>query len=202
MAHASSLDIVGDASPPKGRTAPPPSGTSRDLRHAGGDGAETLNEASPADRALEILESTVVESPLWPGALGVWKRFLRSERVSKPQEGRKEGDVCPEGQEGKIVTLGSATELGLDHPDISALKFRASVVRDGRHAFNSMDASPRLGAAVWTANPGWTVDLKVGREIREGFEGFNKHVVFPSWVTTAIAVDGRGRWEARMMARR
>lgn len=181
MAHASSLDIVGDASPPKDRTAPPPSGTSRDLRHASGDGAETLNGASPADRALEVLESTVVESTLWPGALGVWKRFIRNERVSKPDEGRKEGNVCPEGQEGDIETLCSATELGLDHLDVSALKFRASVVRDGRHAFNSMDTSPRLGAAVWTANPGWTVDLKVGREIREAFEGFNTRVVLTSW---------------------
>lgn len=45
--------------------------------------------------------------------------------------------------------------------DVTRLKFRFSVVRDGRHPFGSVEASPRLGGAVWTVNPGWTVNLKV-----------------------------------------
>ena len=117
------------------------------------------------------MESLVTDSDLWPAALNLWKRFRTFETRALPTAtdvgtdgaDKKTVEVAP-GRPGKGHHDSAPTDRPTDGgPTLEALKFRASVVRDGRHPFNSVQASPRLGEAVSSVNRGWSVDLKVRR---------------------------------------
>eukprot|EP00904_Undaria_pinnatifida_P005378 jgi/Undpi1/1970/HiC_scaffold_12.g05357.m1 len=114
------------------------------------------------------MESLVTDSDLWPAALNLWKRFRTFETRALPTAtdvgtdgaDKKTVEVAP-GRPGKGHHDSAPTDRPTDGgPTLEALKFRASVVRDGRHPFNSVQASPRLGEAVSSVNRGWSVDLK------------------------------------------
>lgn len=167
IAHATSLDIVlpNEPLPPVDSALPATHESASETRR---DALPTASDdLTPSRIALARVESLVTSSTLWPAALQIWKRF-------------KDSDVCV-----SSPIIGSSSEVegkgvkDRSHPnrevDLQALKFRASVVRDGRHPFNSVEASPRLGSAVWAVNRGWTVSLKV----RYGEPSFD---VQPSWV--------------------
>lgn len=183
VAHATSLDIVLPAikmaspvptSPEVTKIASSPSrDASGKLLTLKPSDAEGNN---PAVVAIACIEALVRESPMWSGALQVWERFTEFEdggspSSSTPVEGRLQDastSICngsPNTDQDKAhgTTESGGKTGGAVKRDVTILKFRASVVRDGRHAFNSMDASPMIGGAVLIANPGWTVDLKAGR---------------------------------------
>lgn len=131
----------------------------------GTEGVSDPGDTNRVDMTLDLVESTVSGSTLWPAARAVWKRFITRknsvvpahERVSSSCDGEHEEDQSAE-------DFLSPAGTGSKELDLMSLRFRASVVRDGRHAFNSVDASPRLGGAVLSANPGWSVDLKVTQD--------------------------------------
>lgn len=138
--------------------------------------SETVHaeDPSPLEAALVRLESLVTGAPLWPVAVNVWQRFRaaqtrRSAQASEAMVTKASGasgiDEQPEHS-----ALNRPRDEGMRREDAShavgdvdliRLKFRCSVVRDGRHPFGSVEASPRLGAAVSSVHSGWTVDLKV-----------------------------------------
>lgn len=129
-------------------------------------GAAPAEDPHTTEAALARLESLVTDSPLWPAAINVWKRFKVSQARSTEAAAAGAGDVS--GTEPRdCPALGRPGQEEEDAPrpvgdiDVAGLKFRASVVRDGQHPFSSVEASPRLGGAVWSVNRGWTVDLKV-----------------------------------------
>lgn len=137
VAHAESLDIV--------------------LQEAPRDDNALLSkeDPGPAGPALDQLESLVTGSAMWPAAINVWRRFRAAEwRVSGSvdSEADQAGLSRGEGEVGDSRTVMN---------DVKKLKYRVSVIRDGKHPFKSLDASPRLGGAVWDVNPAWTVDLTV-----------------------------------------
>ncbi|CAM9275996.1 unnamed protein product [Laminaria digitata] len=152
VAHATSLDIV--------LPATPDTATSRqegDAEPVSPDPCEasttTPQDPSPSSAAVALarVESLVTESVLWPAALNLWKQFHTLQTGALPTNmGTAEQD-----RPGK-----EHDDAPTDGLDLEALKFRASVVRDGRHPFNSVAASPRLGEAVSSVNRGWSVDLK------------------------------------------
>lgn len=98
------------------------------------------------------MESLVTDSVLWPAALNLWKRFHTLQTGALPTNMGTAAQDRPGKEHDDAPT---------DGPGLEALKFRASVVRDGQHPFNSVAASPRLGEAVSSVNRGWSVDLKV-----------------------------------------
>lgn len=142
------------------------------------DSQERVSEAAPAkdpnpsEAALARLESLVTEAPLWPAAVNVWKRFRTSEAQPSVAAAAAAANAGGESSTGLTEHVGldrmveeetgdGGASQAVGGVDVTRLKFRFSVVRDGRHPFGSVEASPRLGGAVWSVNPGWTVDLKV-----------------------------------------
>ena len=128
--------------------------------------AAPAKDPSPTEAALARLEYLVTEAPLWPAAVNIWKRFRTSETPPPVVEtgGVSNTGLAEHVSVDRMATEetgdGVASQAG-DGVDVTRLKYRFSVVRDGRHPFGSVQASPRLGGAVWSVNPGWTVDLKV-----------------------------------------
>ncbi|CAM9424949.1 unnamed protein product [Choristocarpus tenellus] len=130
--------------------------------------------------ALDKIVSLVANSPLWPKAIHVWKQFMcQSRRHQSRTFGETEpshinqrmGDGEIEGKEAMrrahIAAIchssdedGDKTKTNYKLEQGQTFSYRASVVRDGHHAFNSTKASARLGDAVGEANLKWTVDLK------------------------------------------
>lgn len=178
VAHATSLDIGLPTTTPETEEGCPrnaaPTSTTSDSQPRASEAAPA-KDPDPSEAALARLESLVTAAPLWPAAVNVWKRFsaTQTQSVTAAATGAREGS-----------TLETRENLALDRPgekrtedgdgdrdegvsqavgvvDVTRLKFRASVVRDGKHPFGSVEASPRLGGAVWSVNRGWTVDLKV-----------------------------------------
>lgn len=123
-----------------------------------------IQEDDPAALAIGRIESEITGSPRWPAALDLWRRFMEFEDNDNSRQSTNVDNASGVGGIGKNDGAGGSddNERVTVKRDVETLKFRASVVRDGRHAFNSMEASPRLGGAVLTVNPHWTVDLKVG----------------------------------------
>ena len=134
----------------------------------------SVESSSPLEAALVCLESLVTAAPLWPAAVNAWQRF-RASQARQPAPASEAVETEAGGISGidqtaersalhqpgdKGVRGGDASQHVCD-VDLTRLKFRFSVVRDGRHPFGSVDASPRLGAAVSSVHRGWTVDLKV-----------------------------------------
>lgn len=165
------MDIVSDTPPgdakPEKRLATKASDAPDSFGNSARDASQGL---SPSDVALNLIETTVKNSALWPAARAVWKRFMAHEDSMLGPEGatsasldRREEASC---EKNSTIVMNP----GLGDKDVSTLKFRASVVRDGKHAFNSMGASPRLGEAVWAVNSGWTIDLKVKQETKSSTE--------------------------------
>lgn len=162
VAHASSLDIVLPAAPgSESHRVSPENATPSKSDHKPETEAES--ESSPAKVALARVESLVSESPLWPAAVDVWKRFKDFEQSAPPHVTGGDSAKMAEPETGLVDTrnVHAEAEMPVVECDVDKLKFRASVVRDGSHPFNCVIASPRLGEAVWSANRGWTVDLKV-----------------------------------------
>lgn len=181
VAHSASLDI--------GLPATPTTDTGGEDSHILDTGSTSTSESphcasdeapaeNPSEAALARLESLVTDAVLWPAATGVWKRFKQweAEAAGVAAEIPPVGEDTEE-QGGRHAILSqlarqrseagqAVREVGLD---VTSLKFRASVVRDGQHPFSSVEASPRLGGAVWSVNSGWTVDLKVQSGIMCGF---------------------------------
>lgn len=165
VTHAASLDIVLPTNVPGNELHRVPLEQLNTASKSDDDSdAETESCKSPAQVALAHVESRVTESPLWPAAVSVWKRFKDFEQSTPPADVRGADRAEKEEPE---TGLFDATHQNADAKvpavecDVKKLKFRASVVRDGSHPFNCVDASPRLGEAVWSANRGWTVDLTV-----------------------------------------
>lgn len=173
VAHDESLDI-GLLSKPAGAGGDPlrivvePTATA--------DSQQRASEATPAqdpnqpEAALARLESLVTGSTLWPAAVDVWKRFHTSQTqpamaaAATTAGGANSSDLTEHSgldRHAEKVAGGEHVSQAAAGVDVTRLKFRCSVVRDGKHPFGSVEASPRLGGAVWSINPGWTVDLKV-----------------------------------------
>eukprot|EP00752_Nemacystus_decipiens_P012903 g11421.t1 len=166
VAHAESLDIGLPTNPPGAG-----GGLLRNHESAAiPDSQERASEAAPAtdsncsEAALARLESLVTEAPLWPAAIKVWKRYRASETQRSVAASAADpvgvGSTRPREHVDLSRVAKEETSLDVGDVDVTRLKFRFSVVRDGRHPFGSVEASPRLGGAVWSVNPGWTVDLK------------------------------------------
>lgn len=158
VAHATSLDIGLPTSPP-------------DSRPCASEAAQ-VEDPEPSEAALARLESLVAGAPLWPAAINLWKRFSTSQAqpVAAAAADAREASSSETRETREHLTLDRLEEKGAGDRDasqvvgvvdVTRLKFRASVVRDGKHPFGSVEASPRLGGAVWSVNQGWTVDLKV-----------------------------------------
>ena len=160
MAHASSLDIVVHDEAPGADDALPGEGpTSVGSRDVEGTAAET---PARSEAALTLLESLVSESTMWPAAIDVWRRF----RTAGAQD-----LATVQKSNGSAVGQMGLSQIGEDHglsnamgAGVTKLKYRVSVIRDGKHPFKSFEVSPRLGGAVWDANPAWSVDLTVRSE--------------------------------------
>lgn len=174
VAQDESLDIGLPTNPPGAAGDPPRDveSTATPDSQQGGSEAAPAKDPNPSEAALARLESLVTEAPLWPAAVNVWKRFRTSEaQPSVAAAAAAAGGVSSTGltENGGLDRLakeetgdgGASQAVGGVGVDVTRLKFRFSVVRDGRHPFGSVEASPRLGGAVWSVNPGWTVDLKV-----------------------------------------
>lgn len=160
VAHATSLDIVLP-------TAPETSTSQQegDVKVVSPDPCEASTadpqDQSPSAAAIARVESLVAESPLWPGALNLWKRFQTLDTDESPTSmdangADAEARAAAQDRPGK-----GRDDARTDGPNLETLKFRASIVRDGQHPFNSVAASPRLGEAVSSVNRRWSVDLKV-----------------------------------------
>lgn len=182
VAHAASLDIVLPSSSAPDSSRPDVTTTKSPLA---GNPAETpsteTQEDDPAALAIARIESEITGSPRWPAALDVWRRFMKFEDDDDNRQSTNVGQasgVPGTGNNDADAGHGEKHSPGGGNNkervtvkwNMETLKFRASVVRDGRHAFNSMEASPRLGGAVLIVNPHWIVDLKVGclGEVRDG----------------------------------
>ncbi|CAN0069756.1 unnamed protein product, partial [Ectocarpus sp. 13 AM-2016] len=181
VAHSASLDIT--KSP---RQAAESTGTSAPQQMASGEAP--AEEPNKTEASLARLESLVTDSPRWPAAINVWKRFKVSQARSTEAAATGAGDVS--GTEPRdCPALGWPGQEGEDAPrpvgdiDVTSLKFRASVVRDGQHPFSSVEASPRLGGAVWSVNRGWTVDLK-------GYDVEVVAFILERGVAVGLALDG------------
>lgn len=165
VAHAPGLDIGRPTiEPPAIGTAPPGAEVTTPDYDPYCVSEIAPEETSPLEAALARLESLVISSLLWPAAINVWKRFRDFEENISPVKGINNGGIAGAQQTGAHqpgATSGNTHACTVADANVKTLKFRASVVRDGLHPFNSVDAAPRLGGAVWTVNPGWTVDLKV-----------------------------------------
>eukprot|EP00903_Cladosiphon_okamuranus_P006217 g6110.t2 len=176
VAHSESLDI-GLPTPQAGAGGDPQNDESSSKSDSQGPASEAAlaKDPNPSEAALACLESLVIETPLWPAAVRVWKRFRASETqplvavaATASDAGRVGNTRLAEhdglGRPAKEGAGGAGSNGDVSHAvgdvDVTRLKFRFSVVRDGRHPFGSVEASPRLGGAVCTVNPGWTVDLK------------------------------------------
>ncbi|CAM9255107.1 unnamed protein product [Ectocarpus sp. 12 AP-2014] len=181
VAHTASLDIT--KSP---RQAAESTETSAPQQMASGEAP--AEEPNKTEAALARLESLVTDSPRWPAAINVWKRFKVSQARSTEAAAAGAGDVS--GTEPRdCPALGRPGQEGEDAPrpvgdiDVTGLKFRASVVRDGQHPFSSVEASPRLGGAVWSVNRGWTVNLK-------GYDVEVVAFILERGVAVGLALDG------------
>ncbi|CAM9093497.1 unnamed protein product [Ectocarpus fasciculatus] len=181
VAHSASLDITRSPRPAAGST---PISTPQ----------QTASRAAPAEdqntteAALARLESLVTDSPLWPAAVNVWKRFKVSQARSTKAAAADAGGVSgTEQRECPALDQSGQEEEDASRPvgdiDVASLKFRASVVRDGQHPFSSVEASPRLGGAVWSVNRGWTVDLK-------GYDVEVVAFIVERGVAVGLALDG------------
>lgn len=153
MAHAESLDIVLLEAPRDDNALL----NKEDPKLA--ESLDTAREAQehpvPAGPALARLESLVAGSTMWPAAINIWRHFRAAER-------RVSGSVDSEAdQAGLSRGEGEVGDSRTVMTDVTKLKYRVSVIRDGKHPFKSVEASPRLGGAVWDVNPAWTVDLTV-----------------------------------------
>ncbi|CAM9165123.1 unnamed protein product [Ectocarpus sp. 12 AP-2014] len=181
LAHSASLDIV--KSP---RQAAESTGTSAPQERV--PGAAPAEDPNTTEAALARLESLVTDSPLWPAAIDVWKRFKVSQARSTEAAAAGAGDVS-DTEPRDCPALGQPGQEEEDAPrpvgdiDVAGLKFRASVVRDGQHPFSSVEASPRLGGAVWSVNRGWTVDLK-------GYDVEVVAFILERGVAVGLALDG------------
>ncbi|CAM9513419.1 unnamed protein product [Scytosiphon promiscuus] len=195
VAHSASLDIGlpatqaadtgGEGSHLRDTAA---TSTSESLR----DVSKDVQAESPTEAALARLESLVTDADLWPAAVNVWKRFKQweaetaaAEVTSTPNDIEEAIGHAVLGQPGQTSiedgqTSHAVREIGID---VTSLKFRASVVRDGQHPFSSVEASPRLGGAVWSVNRGWTVDLK-------GYDVEVVVMILQRSVVVGLALDG------------
>lgn len=160
VAHATSLDIVLPTAPEA-----PTSRQEGDVKPVSPDPCEASAAApqdpSPSAAAIARVESLVTESALWPGALNLWKRFQTLDTGASPTSTGTNGTDAEARAASQDRPGKGLDDAPTDGPNLETLKFRASIVRDGRHPFNSVAASPRLGEAVSSANRGWSVDLKV-----------------------------------------
>lgn len=165
VAHSSSLDIGLPTTP-----AADTGGEDSHLRDAAPASTPVsllcVSEEAPVsdstEAALARLEFLVSDAVLWPAAVDVWKRFKQSQAESAAAEITSAvHDVDAGEQRGQTKAEDEQGSQDVRELDVTSLKFRASVVRDGQHPFSSVEASPRLGGAVWSVNRGWTVDLKV-----------------------------------------
>lgn len=127
--------------------------------HDAAEIASVAKGSSSSATDIARLESLVTASSLWPAAINVWKRF-KSFELGAPQTGVGANST---GESEPVLgqPIGGNEGAHTTGADVKALKFRASVMRDGLHSFRSVEVSPRIGEAVWSVNPGWTVDLKV-----------------------------------------
>ena len=160
VAHATSLDIVLSTDPETST-----SWQEGDVKPVSPDPCEASAAApqdpSPSAAALARVESLVTKSALWPASLNLWKRFQTFDTGASPTSMiTDEPDIEPRAAAQYRPGKGR-DDAPTDGPNLETLKFRASIVRDGQHPFNSVSASPRLGEAVSSVNRRWSVDLKV-----------------------------------------
>lgn len=169
VAHGASLEIVLSTTAASAGADPPQDVECATVSGSLPRSSETApaEDPSPLEAALVRLESLVTGATLWPAAVDVWQRF----RAPAPEAvvadaGGVSGIVQP--PEHTALNRPRDEEMRVEDAsqavgdvDLKRLKFRFSVVRDGRHPFGSVEASPRLGAAVSSVHNGWTVDLKV-----------------------------------------
>lgn len=174
VAHATSLDIGLPTTPPDTGE-----GCSRNGAPAStADSKPCASEVAPvrdphsSEAALACLESLVTAAPLWTAAVNVWKRFSTSQAQQSVAAAAADAREACSSETGERLALdrpgdketkdgGGDASHAIGVVDVTRLKFRVSVVRDGQHPFGSVEAAPRLGGAVWSVNRGWTVDLKV-----------------------------------------
>ncbi|CAM9284243.1 unnamed protein product [Ectocarpus sp. 6 AP-2014] len=181
VAHSGSLDITRNP-----RQAAESTATSSPQKIA--SGAAPAEGPNTTEAALARLESLVTDSLLWPAAINVWKRFKVSQARSTEAAAAGAGGISGT-QPRDCPALGRPGQEEEDAPrpvgdiDVAGLKFRASVVRDGQHPFSSVEASPRLGGAVWSVNRGWTVDLK-------GYDVEVVAFILERGVAVGLALDG------------